>query len=235
MSVSLLDARESIGDPNGPFVYGEDLAARQTQAEDAPKPARTRLRLMMAVAEVLAEEGLHGLKVADCASRAGLAHGTFYRYWRDGRSAAQDVITDFLATIRRRRPATGGMPFADRIVAGHRYYAEVYRRNAAMMRCLGQLAAADAEFCRIGQEANLALAERVLRSWQRADPASATLPEAERLARVLACIAMADGLLRDIYLRPPNAPLAAMTTEQVADLLSACWQRVLLGARPAAA
>ena len=234
MSVSLTTDRKSIGDANGPFAYGEDLAARLAQAEDAPKPARTRLRLMMAVAGVLAEEGLHGLKVADCARRAGLAHGTFYRYWRDGRSAAQDVITDFLAAIRRRRPATGGMPFTDRIVAGHRYYAEVYRRNAALIGCLGQLAAADAEFSRIGQAANLALADRVVRSWQRADPTSAALPEAERLARVLACIAMADGLLRDIYLRPPSAPLAAMTTEQVADLLSACWRRVLLGDRPAA-
>ncbi len=229
MSVSLLDDRKSIGDATGPFAYGDDLAGRLTQAEDSPKPARTRLRLMIAVADVLAEDGLHGLKVADCVQRAGLAHGTFYRYWRDGRSAAADVIADFLATIRRRRPATGGMPFTDRIVAGHRYYAEVYRRNAAMMRCLGELAAADAEFSRIGQAANLALAERVVRSWERADPASAALTQAERLARVLACIAMADGLLRDIYLRPPSEPLAAMTTEQVADLLSACWRRVLLG------
>jgi len=218
---------------HGAFHYPQDLLARLSANAAAPKAQRTRLRLMAAIAALLEDSGFHDLRVADCAARAGLAHGTFYRYWPDRGAAAQDVLSDFMATITARRPPRGGdAPLFDRILAANRYYVAVYRQNAGLMRCLMQLGNSDPAFARIGQAANLALARRVVRAWEREDARAAQLPEQERIARALACIAMVEGVLREFYVRPVPEPLAAMREEEVADLISACWFRTLLGREP---
>ncbi|WP_019013834.1 TetR/AcrR family transcriptional regulator [Elioraea tepidiphila] len=227
-----LEARAADDSRHGPFVYRDELGARLALAADEPKTVRTRLRLMGAVAALLEEGGLHDLRVADCAARAGLAHGTFYRYWPDRSAAARDVLGDFMATVRARRPVSApGTALYPRIVAANRYYVRVYRANAGLMRCLMQLGNVEAEFARIGQEANLALAARVVRAWERADPAL-DLPPHERIARALACIAMVEGVLRDLYVRPALAPLASMGEDEVADMLSTAWFRILFGRDP---
>jgi AcrR family transcriptional regulator len=188
---------------------------------------------MMGVAEALEEDGVHELRVADCAARAGVAHGTFYRYWSDGSAAAQAVLSDFMATITARRPsAPAGAGAWHRILAANRYYASVYRRNARLMRCLMQLGNARPEFAHIGQAANLALARRVVRAWERAEPEARVLPEPAKLARALACIAMVEGVLRDLHVRPAPAPLATLSDDEVAGLLSGCWFRMLFGREP---
>ncbi|WP_144186188.1 TetR/AcrR family transcriptional regulator [Elioraea rosea] len=217
----------------GPFSYQDDLAARLAAAASQPKTAQTRLRLMGAVAAALEAEGLHGLRVADCVARAGLAHGTFYRYWVDGSSAAEAVLSDFMQRVSARRPAPAPrLALHQRIVAANRYYVRVYRLNAGLMRCLMQLGNVDPAFARIGQAANVALAQRVVRAWLRADPRAAAIAPAERTARALACIAMVEGVLRDRHVRAPLEPLASMDDDAVADLLSDGWYRMLFGRPP---
>jgi AcrR family transcriptional regulator len=229
------DAAAAEAAPHGPFVYPELLHARLAAPSGAPKTVRTRLRLMAAIAALLEEGGFHELRVADCAARAGLAHGTFYRYWPDREAAAQAVLADFMAGVRARRPISApGTALYPRILAANRYYVRVYRENAGLMRCLMQLGNVLPGFARIGQEANLALAARVVRGWERADPSAATLSEREKTARALACIAMVEGVLRDLYVRPALEPLASMDEEAVAELLSASWYRILLGRDPPA-
>ena len=76
MSMSGTAARKeaeplAVDAPHGPFVYPAHLHARLAAALGAPKTARTRLRLMAAIAALLEEGGFHELRVADCASRAG--------------------------------------------------------------------------------------------------------------------------------------------------------------------
>ncbi len=216
----------------GPFRYGIDLAFRLAGAEQ--KTARTRLRLMIALAGALEEGDLHTLRVADCVARAGLAHGTFYRYWPDAGAAAHAVLADFMATVTARRPqGASHAGLHARIVAANRYYVRVYRLNSGLMRCLMQLGNADPAFARIGQEANVALAARVVRGWEREDPAgTARLGAREKTARALACIAMVEGVLRDRHVRRPLEPLASMSDDTVADLLSDAWYTVLLGHPP---
>lgn len=232
MSVSIRrDALSTVTVTNaghGPFVYPHDLAQRLAEVTGEAKTVRTRLRLMRAVAAALTEGGLHGLRVTDCTTGAGVAHGTFYRYWPDSRAATGEVMEDFMLAIGRRRPRSpSGTPLPDRILLANRYYVEVYRLNAGLMRCLAQLSDAEPAFARIAHEANLRAAARAERAWLRAMPDAAGLSEGERLARLLACIAMVEGLLRDIYLRPPPQPLQAMDAEDLARLLSSCWLRML--------
>jgi AcrR family transcriptional regulator len=236
MSTSEIVPGHAVADgmaARGPFTYREVLADRLAAAEAQPKMARTRLRLMAGVVAVLEQDGVHELRVASCAARAGVAHGTFYNYWPDGSAAVQAVLSDFMGTVTSRRPAAlAGASAYERILAANRYYAVVYRLNAQLMRCLMQLGNAEPDFARIGQTANLALARRVVRGWERAAPEAAALPEAARLARALACIAMVEGVLRELYVRPAPAPLAGMTDEDVAQLLSASWHRILFGRDP---
>ncbi len=218
---------------HGPFRYRAELVARVEAARAAAKTTQTRLRLMLALTAVLEEGHIHTLRVADCVARAGLAHGTFYRYWPDAGTAAQAVLSDFMATVTARRPSLPrGEALYPRIMAANRYYVRVYRLNAGLMRCLMQAGNIDPAFGRIGQAANLALAERVVRAWEREDPAAATLPRQERLARALACIAMVEGVLRDRHVRSPLPHLVAMSDDRVADLLSDAWYRLLFGRSP---
>lgn len=54
------------------------------------KKTRTRLQLVVAGLEVLAERG-EGFSIADVAARAGVSHGTFYNYFAD-RDALLDAL-----------------------------------------------------------------------------------------------------------------------------------------------
>jgi hypothetical protein len=167
--MALADGRRAGMAARGPFAYREVLTQRLAEAEAQPKTARTRLKLMAGVVAVL--------EVANCAARAGVSHGTFYNYWPDGSAAAQAVLSDFMATVTARRPgAPVGASAHQRILAANRYYVVVYRRNAQLMRCLMQLGNAEPDFARIGQAANLALARRVVRGWESAEPARGGAP-----------------------------------------------------------
>jgi AcrR family transcriptional regulator len=225
-----IQAPRADDEARGPFCYRAELSARVEAAHSSAKTAQTRLRLMLALTAVLEEGDIHTLRVADCVARAGLAHGTFYRYWDDVGAAAQEVLSDFMATITARRPALPrGTGLAARITAANRYYVRVYRLNAGLMRCLMQLGNMRPEFARIGQAANVALAQRVVRAWEREQPAASALPMPHRMARALACIAMVEGVLRDRHVRSPLEPLASMSDDAVADLLSEGWYRLLFG------
>jgi AcrR family transcriptional regulator len=61
------------------------------------KKSRTRLQLLDAALEVLAEQG-EGCSIGDVAARAGVSHGTFYNYFRD-----RDELLDALVahTVER--------------------------------------------------------------------------------------------------------------------------------------
>jgi len=108
---------------------------------------------------------------------------------------------------------------------------QVYSLNRGLMRCLLQLADADPSFARIAQDANLSLARRIVRAWIRVQPDAADIPEFLRLARVLACIAMVEGVLSEILRLPPEPPMG-MHLSEVADLFSCCWHSMLLGHAP---
>jgi TetR/AcrR family transcriptional repressor of nem operon len=217
-------------DDVGPFELAEHLSAGLAASGKLARSEATRRRLLIATAELVQELGFHDLKVADICKRAGFAHGTFYLYWKDRREAVEAVMTTFMQTIRTRRPpARPGQSFYTRLVNGHLYYIDVYRRNAGLMRCQGQLADQMSEFTTIGLEANQALARRVLR---RVAEETGTEPETAgtaNLATALACIAMVDRMLYEIFVRKLNL---GMDDAALARMMSAIWYRALLPGRP---
>lgn len=207
--------------------------AMRAELEAAAKPTRsemTRRKLMIAAAELIQDSGFGGLKVADICKRADFAHGTFYLHWKDKRGVAHDVLTAFMEAIRahrpRRRPAQS---FYERLVIGHLYYIDLYRRNIGLMRCQGQLADELDEFAAIGLEANLALAHRIVRAAERETPSLTGEPVAPRLAAALGCIAMVDKLLHDVFAR---GLVIGLSDQELATTLSLSWHRALLGRDP---
>ncbi|MGX1743239.1 TetR/AcrR family transcriptional regulator [Bosea sp. NPDC055353] len=209
--------------------------AMRTELEAAPKLTRsemTRRKLMIAAAELIQDSGFGGLKVADICKRADFAHGTFYLHWKDKRGVAHDVLTAFMEAIRAHRPQRQpGQSFYQRLVVGHLYYIDLYRRNIGLMRCQGQLADELDEFAAIGLKANLALAHRIVRAAEREQASLVAEPTAQRLATALGCIAMVDKLLHEVFARGLDIGL---TDEEFARTLSLSWHRSLIGRDPTA-
>lgn len=205
----------------------------RAELDAAPKLSRsemTRRRLMIAAAELIQDAGFGGLKVADICKRADFAHGTFYLHWKDRRGVAHDVLTAFMEAIRVHRPPRTPMQnFHARLMAGHLYYIDVYRRNIGLMRCQGQLADELDSFAQLGLTANQGLARRIVRAAAREDPALESQPFEVRQATALACIAMVDKLLHEIFARGLELGL---DDEALAAMLSLSWHRMLLGRDP---
>ncbi len=219
-------ATKPAEEPFGAFALAEHLASELAAAGKLGRAEVTRRRLLSATTALLQQHGFLELTVADICRRAGVAHGTFYLHWKDRRDAVQAVMTTFMQTIRTRRPpARPGQDFFERLVTGHLYYIEVYRRNAGLMRAQRQLSDMMPEFAAIGLEANLGLARRVLRTAAREAGAGAVPDGPERLATALACIGMVDKLLHDIFIRKLDL---GMDDRALARMFAGIWHSALL-------
>lgn len=218
--------------------FGAALAAGAAEP-GRPKAERTRLRLMASLAAELAGGPDRGTpKVADVTARAGLAHGTFYRYFADIRAAADAVVDAFaeavragLATARAGQPGT-----RERVRGATLAYVRLFRANPALMRRLIGIA---------GDGRDPPEAWRALnRDWHRRMAAAIARrragasggpprPAAEMLPVACALGAMIDGFLTELHLRrDPALARLADDDEAVADLLTDLWCAGADGSRP---
>ncbi|HHZ09244.1 MAG TPA: TetR/AcrR family transcriptional regulator [Rhizobiales bacterium] len=205
--------------------------------EGLRKTERTRLRLLAAIAAALNAGTPRGaLKVADVTRAAGLAHGTFYRYFEDMAGAIEALIESFARHVRERLAGArqGEAGSRERVRGTTLAYARLFRDNAPLMRCLIGLDAEGGPFARAYRELNRAwygrMAAAIARRRARqaggaqADPQS-LLPTAYALG------GMIDEFLTQVYLRrdPALAHLAA-DEAGIADLLTDLWWRGAYGA-----
>ena len=58
-----------------------------------------RREIVEAAFDCFAERGYHGTGIADIATRLGIGHGTFYRYFANKRDIVEHVIDDLIARI----------------------------------------------------------------------------------------------------------------------------------------
>lgn len=63
------------------------------------KREETRREIIDAAFDCFAERGYHGTGIADIASRLGMGHGTFYRYFQNKRDIVDHVIDDLVGRI----------------------------------------------------------------------------------------------------------------------------------------
>jgi AcrR family transcriptional regulator len=205
------------------------VLVRLEEQGTSKRPTLTRVRLEIAASELLQDLDFHALRITDICRRADCGHGTFYRYWTDREAVAREILSDFMEAIRLRRPTLpASTRLFDRLLAGHRYYIEMFRRNTGLMRCLFQLTMKQPAFAEIGTQANLRLAHRVVNAFEREAPAERG-GERQRLAMALNCIAMVDGVLRNCFLHNTDVGL---TDDELATQLSLIWYRAFLARDP---
>lgn len=214
--------------------YARHLSLQLDALRAARKVERTRLRLEIATAELLEEMSYGRLTVNDITERAGLAHGTFYRYYAGKHEIVLAVMQGFLGSIRGMRASLGRVedPYAA-IHAANRHYVEVYRRNVGLMRCLLTLRTDDPLVAEIGSRADAGLVVRVMRSMARFGAPTARLPPLRQELLIHSVVGAVDALLRKVYgaSEPPLARFAD-DPEAIATVLSDIWFRALYAADP---
>jgi TetR/AcrR family transcriptional regulator, ethionamide resistance regulator len=199
-------------------------------APDLRKTDRTRLKLLAGLASEL-QSGVErsGLKVAAVTASAGVAHGTFYRYFEDIRAATEALVEAFSGFVREQlEGAREGEPGSrERVHGATLIYARVFRANAPLMRCLfdlgGDNTAVSRSLQKLNWEWNMRMAasiakRRAVASGGRPQPPAALLPVAYALG------GMIDEFLSQLYLRQdPALERLADDEAAVADLLTELW------------
>jgi AcrR family transcriptional regulator len=128
--------------------------------------ARTRAALVTAARTVFERDGYLNARLTDIAAEAGSATGSFYTYF----SNKQEVFAAVLAEVQDEmlHPHVREMTDSDDpvalIEAANRAYLLAYRRNAALMRLLEQVASVDDDVRELRRRRALAFVERNARS-----------------------------------------------------------------------
>ncbi|HTN98147.1 MAG TPA: TetR/AcrR family transcriptional regulator [Nordella sp.] len=207
-----------------PLDFAAALLARAAD-DDLRKTERTRARLLAAIAHELGSGAArHDLKVAAVTRIAGIAHGTFYRYFPDMPAAVDTLIEAFSDFVQDHLAQARGSETGarERVKRATFVFARLFRRNAGLMRCLIGLTAAESAFAgayrRLNRDWYGRVAGAIAKGRQDASAADAHLPAAYALG------GMIDEFLAQIYLRKePALAHLAEDEEKIADLLTDLW------------
>jgi AcrR family transcriptional regulator len=108
------------------------------------KGERTRQRVLEAARVVFERDGYPGTRVADIASTAGVAHGTFYKYFESKddvfRELTNSVVTAMFARTRQPDRAPDALT---RIARANWRYIRAYREDAEFLAVVWQVAMID--------------------------------------------------------------------------------------------
>lgn len=212
-------------DSPDPLIFATTLLAAARDGATR-KTDRTRARLLAALARELGS-GLtrHDLKVAEVTRTAGLAHGTFYRYFPDMPAAVETLIEEFSQFVQAHLAAarTGAETGSrERVKAATLVFARLFRRNAGLMRCLIGLTAEETAFARAYRRLNRdwygRVAGAIARDREDGRSSEDHLPVAYALG------GMIDEFLAQIYLRrEPVLAHLANDEEKIAEILTNLW------------
>ncbi len=213
------------------FRFADALEVEAAQ-EVLGKAERTRRRLLAALARLLSKPGVEpgDLRVADITGEAGVALGTFYRYFPERAAALKVLLADFVRFVEARMAgARQGLPGSRaRVFSATLAYVRLFRDNQGLMRCLLGLDRESAAWAMNFRTLNRAWNGRVALALAGQDAKRA----ADYLPAAYALGGMVDEFLTQLYLRRV-ASLAKLRRDEgaVAALLADLWWRA---ARPPA-
>lgn len=153
--------------------------------------ARTRERILSAAREVFEEQGFLDTRIAHITRRARVAYGSFYTYFPT-KEAVFFELADRLFEDMTRSPGdrSEARRPAERVRRANRSYYEAYRRNAAMMAIVEQVATFNEDFAarrRTHRARSIGRSARAIRRWQTEGVVDADL-DPESSARALAAM-----------------------------------------------
>lgn len=214
------------------------LEQRLAQSPPRQKGLRTRERLKIAAAKVLAAKGYHGLRVVDVTETAGLAEGSFYIYFKDKSDVSLAVLKALLEEFVQSRfdAATKRETAFAAIRDTNRTWIALCRANAGLMRCVLQLGDESPAFAELLHRTNHSWYIRVAASVVRQHSAGAVNPKAALLA-VHMLGSMMDELARRLLIQPQGDLLTLLSEigaddDGLADAASVLWMRCLYPGTP---
>lgn len=197
------------------------------KAADSPsirKTQRTRLRLLSSIAKQLSDGAEQAdMRVADVVAAASLAHGTFYRYFPDLRSAIEALVGDFAIFLYQQLANSrgGASGSRERVRDATLTYIRVFKANAGLMRCLNSLRREDTAFRKAFLELSRGWNTRMASAIARRRGIASV---EEFLPTAYALGGMIDEFLTQLYLRQdPALTHLANDEEAVAELLTELW------------
>jgi AcrR family transcriptional regulator len=193
---------------------------------------RTRGLLVAAAAEVFAEKRFLDTSISDIAARAGVAHGTFYRYFDSKEQIFREVALDLQQRLLRgrgddedERPPTFADPAEEllwRITRANRRYLTTYREHASLMVVLEQVATFSDELLAIRRETRTAFVDRARRSIERMQALGLAHADVDARYAASALGSMVDRFAYVAYVLDEPFDL-----EESARTLSLLWVRAL--------
>lgn len=217
----------SASPPESHVRFADHLSASVSEGR---KSERTQARLQAAACRLLETVSPLELKVADLCSEAGVAHGTFYVYFRDVRHMLGETLTafvGFMQTVMRGAARDGAG--ADRARRSTAAYVALFEQNAGLMRCLvsrlDDLPEATDAFQRLNREWTETVMEARLRRLAHQDRAGMVTRE-ELLRRAYALGGMVDQyLIALLFGRDDTLAAVSRDREAVVDTLNVIWER----------
>lgn len=215
--------------PNSTTSYAEALGVSST-CSGMKKGEITRVRLLAAISARLNTGVLESdLRISDICEDAGVAHGTFYRYFDDRPQAVEVVIGGFVDFLHQglaaNRSGEPGSP--ERVKAATLAYVILFRANAGLMRHLMSLSSGNTVSRDRFHDLNRDWYRRVARSIaMRRTQITGSTPESASalLTMAYALGGMVDEFLAQVYLRvDPALKLIGNDEVAVADLLTRVW------------
>lgn len=184
---------------------GDDIAIRPAAVPTTERGRQMRARLLVAAREVFERDGFLDARVTDISAAAGVAHGSFYTYFRSKtevfRALLAATMDDLYASLGRADPDEDAGGAADpaavvrRIDRANRRFVAMYRENTALMALFEQVTTFDSEVRALRQAARERMVARVRHSIERmqADHLVAADLDAGYAAHGL--VAMVNGLV----------------------------------------
>lgn len=142
----------------------------------------TRRKLLVAGRSVFETSGFQGSRVADIADTAGVAHGSFYTYFRSKEEVFLELASEVLEMqigpkllkVNNRRIQTP----SESIREANKRYLENYVANANMMRVIDEVSSINSEVAKVRMERARLFAKRAERAiirWQIAGLADSSI------------------------------------------------------------
>ncbi len=216
------------------YDYCSHLAHEALHAEGLPKGERTKLRVKAAAARILAEKGFHELRMADVATEAKLSHGAAYRYFKNKKELAFDVLQGQGEwAMGFMLPAPGGSVY-ERVLHSTSEMVEHFRANVGLMRCLRQLGDELPEFDRLVLANNAEWYRLVASGLARR--AGTTADARNETYNVVAALGgMVDEMLHNVFVREdPHLKAYRRAPDRLAVLLAVLWYRGAYAENPPA-
>ena len=121
---------------------GSDLAGGRPVRKQQQRSVRTRQKLLDAALEAFSENGFKGTSTRDIADRAGVHHPLITYHFKNKetlwRASADQVFSDFAATLTAARRESAGEPPRERMATMIRTYVRYAARNPALHKLLLQ-------------------------------------------------------------------------------------------------